>query len=263
MMWLKHRTKSLLGRGIVASGLHHLLLKDGGVIVAFHRVNDKLPSDALTVSSRKFEAFCRFFRNHFDVIELDDFVARLERKASIHGAVAITFDDGYLDNFEVAAPILQKAALPATFFVVTSFLETTTVPWWDRDLPHHPGWMTWDQVRTLASEGFDIGAHTRTHADLGAVDGPEADTEIQGSRKDLIERLGLAPSHFAYPYGQQANLSEANRERIRLAGFKSCVSCLDGVTDPRSDPFRLPRVSISPWFRSPEQFTFDMLARRG
>jgi peptidoglycan/xylan/chitin deacetylase (PgdA/CDA1 family) len=262
-MTLKERAKSMLGRGIVSTGLHRVFLRGGAVIVAFHRVNDMLRDDPLTVSPRSFESFCKFFRDNFDVIGLDDLVDRMGRGAPIHGAVAITFDDGYLDNFEVAAPILRKLALPATFFVATRFLGSATIPWWDRRLVRQPGWMTWDHVRTLSFEGFDIGAHTRTHADLGTIDGAEADGEIQGSRQDLLDALGRAPAHFAFPYGQRSNLSASNRQRIRGAGFKSCVSCFDGLTDPRMDPFHLPRVTMSPWLRSPEQFVFDMLARAG
>ena len=261
-MTLKERTKWVLGRGIVSTGLHRVFLRGGAVIVAFHRVNDML-RDPLTVSPGAFESFCRFFRSNFDVIGLGDLVGRLGRGASIHGALAITFDDGYLDNFEVAAPILRKLSLPATFFVATGFLGSTTVPWWDRGLSRQPGWMSWDHVRTLSGEGFEIGAHTRTHADLGSIEGDEAEAEIQGSRQDLLDRLGHAPAHFAFPYGQRLNLSESNRRRIQSAGFKSCVSCFDGLTDPRADPFHLPRVAVSSWLRSPEQFVLDMLARAG
>jgi len=252
----------MLGRGIVSSGLHRVFLRGSAVIVAFHRVNDAL-NDSLTTSSRSFEAFCRFFQANFDVICLDDLVQRLTAGESIQNAVAITFDDGYIDNFEVAAPILRKLALPATFFVATSFLGSTTIPWWDRELSERPSWMTWDNVRTLSKEGFDIGAHTRTHVDLGAVDGAEAVAEIVGSREDLREQLGKAPEHFAFPYGQPSNLSESNRQRVRDAGFKSCVSCFGALTEPRTDPFHLPRVAIAPWLRSPEQFVFDIVARAG
>ena len=168
---MRHRAKAWLGRGLIASRLHRFVLGTDGIIVTFHRVNDDLPPDELTRTSRDFERFCRFFRTYFDVVSLDYMVTRIVGGASIGGTLAITFDDGYRDNFEVAAPILRKLGLPATFFVVTRYLDTATVPWWDAKLPHQPGWMTWDQARMLAREGFDIGGHTRTHVDLGNVTG--------------------------------------------------------------------------------------------
>ena len=247
---------------MVSSGLHRFVLGDGGVIVAFHRVNDLLPEDGLTISSRKFDRFCRFFRNNFNVVTLDEFVTRLETGQSLAGSLAITFDDGYLDNFEVAAPILRAYSLPATFFVVTGFLGSTIVPEWDARLPRQPGWMTWDQVGQLSREGFDIGAHTRTHVDLGKVNGTTAAAEIVGAREDLLQALGRVSQHFAYPYGQRSHLLDGNRLLVQNAGFRSCMSCHGGLAPAGTDPFRLQRVPIGAWFRSPGQWAFEVLSRR-
>ena len=247
---------------MVSSGLHRLVLGNAGVIVAFHRVNDLLPEDGLTVSSHKFDKFCRFFRKYFDVVTLDDFVTRLESGDGLAGSLAITFDDGYLDNFEVAAPILGKYSLPATFFVVTGFLGSAIVPEWNARLPRQPGWMTWDQVGQLSREGFDIAAHTRTHVDLGKVNGTTAATEILGARDDLFRALGRVSQHFAYPYGQRSHLLEGNRRLIQDAGFRSCMSCHGGLAPAGTDPFRLQRVPISAWFRNPSQWAFEVLSGR-
>ena len=259
---MRRTAGALVGRGILFSRLHKFMLGDEGIIVAFHRVDDRLPEDGLTRSSRVFERFCRFFKANFDVIPLTDFVLRLERKESVAGKLVITFDDGYLDNYQVAAPILRKLDLPATFYVVTQYIESNVVPWWDAALAKNPGWMTWDEVRFLALEGFEIGAHTRTHLDLGTVDGAVADSEIAGSRQDLVDAIGKPPDHFAYPYGQRKNLLDLNRQRVIDAGFRSCVSCHGGLVPLRTDPFHLERIPISAWFRNPEQFAFEVLTRR-
>jgi len=258
---LTQRAAAWLGAGLTRSRLHRVF-GGRGVVVAFHRVSDDIPEDGLTRSSRDFEQFCTFFARNYDVVPLGEFVARLERRASVAHVLAITFDDGYLDNFEVAAPILRKLGLPATFFVTTQFLGSRAVPWWDKDLARQPGWMTWDHVRLLARDGFDIGAHTRTHVDLGAIDGDEAEAEIAGSRKDILDAVGRAPVHFAYPYGRADNLLPANRERVIAAGFRCCASCHGGTVRTTDDPFRLPRVPIAPWFRTPEQLAFDIAAAR-
>lgn len=253
--------KSWLGRGLVTSRLNRVVLGAGGIVVVFHRVNDLLPGDGLTRSSRDFERFCRFFRSYFDVISLGEHVSRLASERSLAGTLVITFDDGYLDNIEVAAPILRRFALPATFFVTTSFIESSIVPWWDAGLARHPGWMSWEQVRSLAAEGFDIGGHTRTHPDLGQIDGEQADLEIAGCRDDLRCELGAPPAHFAYPYGRVENMRESNRERVKRAGYHCCVSSFGGISRPPQDPFRLPRVSVDLWHRTPEQFAFEVLVR--
>lgn len=256
---MKNHLRSAVGRALVSSGLHRVVLRTKGVIVAFHRVTDALPEDGITRSSRDFVRFCEFFRQYFDVLSLSDFVGRVRSGESVGGTIAITFDDGYLDNFEIAAPILQRFGLPATFFVTTGMIGTTDVLPWDTELPRHPGWMTWDHVRGLVQQGFDIGAHTRTHVDLGRVNGVIAEQEIIGSRQDLLDQIGRAPAHFAFPFGRPDNLLEENRRRIIAAGFESCASCHGGTTGRGADPFRLYRFGISPWFRTPEQFMFEVL----
>jgi peptidoglycan/xylan/chitin deacetylase (PgdA/CDA1 family) len=225
-------------------------------------VNDVLPEDGITKSARDFERFCRFFKTNFDVIPLGSLVDLLERRGSIGGTLAITLDDGYLDNFEVAAPILRALSLPATFFLTTSFLGSDIVAPWDRQLPIQPGWMSWDHVRQLAREGFELGAHTRTHVDLGTLDTDEATLEIAGSKVDMMEQLGHAPDLFAYPFGSPNNMRDTNRERVRRAGFRCRASCYGGLARAGTNPHKLPRVPISPWYRTPEQFACEVLFRR-
>src|SRR5258706_16456757 len=121
---------------------------------------------------------CGSFGGHFQVIRLRDSVGSLERRERLNRHLAITFDDGYRNNFEHAAPVLEKLGLPATFFVVSHWIGSDVVPWWDREQNLRRAWMTWDQVRALRRRGFDIGAHTRTHADLGQIGGASAPDEI-------------------------------------------------------------------------------------
>ena len=150
----------MLGHAAGAAGLLRRDFRSKMIIVAFHRVRDDLPEDGLTVSSAKFEKFCEFFRSQFKVVPLAEQVAACGSDKNMGGTLSITFDDGYRDNFEVAAPILRKLGLPATFFVTTGFIGSQTVAPWDRNLPRQPGWMDWDQLRALVSEGFEIGCHT-------------------------------------------------------------------------------------------------------
>jgi peptidoglycan/xylan/chitin deacetylase (PgdA/CDA1 family) len=253
---MREPLKHALGHSIFASRLDTLLLRDTAVVVAFHRVKNTHTADGLTVSVPLFDRYCRFFRDHFNVVPLGDLVTRLERRQPLDRALAITFDDGYLDNFENAAPILQKYALPSTFFVVTRWIGGDVVPWWDQ--PECHPWMSWDQVRTLHRSGFAIGAHTRTHVDLGAVGGDDAESEIVGARVDLERELGADVDLFAYPYGARENISEANRALIKRAGFRCCCSCFGGSVTADTDPFGLARVPINSSFSSPHGFGFEV-----
>lgn len=255
------RAKSLAGGWLARLGLHRRLLGGRGIIVTFHRVSDAYKDD-FTCPVRDFESFCRFFRRHFKVVPLSEMVTRLEHGLDVTGTLAVTFDDGYVDNHELAAPILRTLGIPATFFVVSEFIGSNTVAWWDRQYQAPPGWMTWSQVRDLHTHGFEIGAHTRTHADLGAVTGAAAEREIRGSREEIENRLGAPVVHFAYPYGRAENLTESNRALVRSAGFRCCVACYGGTNPRGSDVFRLSRIPITPWYSTAEQFAFEVAARR-
>ena len=111
---MKKFVKIAAGRALAATGLLRRQMGEAGLIVAFHKVNDEY-DDALTCSVADFERYCQFFSSCFDTISLNEFVTRLEKGRSIAGALAITFDDGYRDNFVHAAPVLKALDLPATF----------------------------------------------------------------------------------------------------------------------------------------------------
>jgi peptidoglycan/xylan/chitin deacetylase (PgdA/CDA1 family) len=258
---MKHQIKTLIGHSLFAAGLDRWLLSNAAVVVCFHRVRPDA-SDSLTVTPAAFELYCRFFKDNLDIVPLRDLVAALEAGRSIPSGLSITFDDGYRDNFEYAAPILTKMALPATFFVITQWMGTDVVAWWDKDRPLSHPWMTWDHIRALHDVGFEIGAHTRHHADLGKIAEDEARNEIVGSREELERCVGARVESFAYPYGRQGNLSETNRAIVREAGFRCCCSAFGGVNTPGTDPFRLLRIAVTSKMSSPHGFGFDVALGR-
>jgi peptidoglycan/xylan/chitin deacetylase (PgdA/CDA1 family) len=259
---MKQVVKRLLGHGVFATRLDAMLLRNTAVVVAFHRVHDADSSDSLTVGAAAFERHCRFFKRHFQVVPLRELVHRLAHGHSIDRHLAITFDDGYRDNFDNARPVLEKLALPATFFVVTDWMGSRVVPEWDRERGVQHPWMTWDEVRALHQHGFEIGAHTRSHVDLGAVSPAEARAEVLGARLELEQQLGARVESCAYPFGGRQHVSEANREVVKSAGFRCCCSGFGGTNPAGTNPFFLRRVPITPWHVSPHQFGFEVALGR-
>jgi peptidoglycan/xylan/chitin deacetylase (PgdA/CDA1 family) len=260
---MKALIRSVAGRSLALSGMMRKRLESTGVIVAYHRVNDESAGDALTRSPADYEAFGRFYRDHFDVVPLSRFVARLAAGESVGGMLVITHDDGYLDNYEHAAPILSKLGLPATFFVSTRFIESDIVPWWDADEGKRFSWMSWEQVRELDRAGFEIGAHTQTHVDLGRVDADEARRELLDSKIDLERELTHPVELFAYPYGGAEHMCESNLALVRDTGFACSMSCHGGVVPDGTDVFRMARVPISMWYPTPSHLAFDLGTGRG
>lgn len=259
---MKAFAKSLVGRLIFLARLQRLTLSNVAPVVAFHRISKEPPCDSLTCSLADFRAYCQFFLSHFNVVPLGRIVQMLGHHEPFTNELAITFDDGYQDNYGLAAPVLQDLGLPATFFVTTDFIDSDVVPWWDLKQGKVFPWMTWEQVRALSAMGFEIGSHTSTHADLGVIPVEEALIELSKSRAELEQQLSRPISLFAYPYGRPSNMTEANRALVKDAGYASCCSCFGGMNKRGDDPYSLHRIPISSWFSSPYGLGFEVALHR-
>lgn len=122
--------------------------------------------------------------------------------------MAITFDDAFRSVLDLAYPILHELGLQATVFAPTAFASQRQRLRWPgiaewADTPSAPELecMTWDDLRFLAAEGWEIGSHTRTHPHLPQLDDAALREELEGSRADCIEHLGIPCDTLAYPYG--------------------------------------------------------------
>ncbi len=254
--------KSLLGFLTFRLGLHRAMLRKRAIVVLFHRVDDRCASDAISCSVEKFDRFCSFFRRYFVVVPLSQLVDKLRRGEDIGRHLAITFDDGYLDNHDIAAPRLKQQQLPACFFIATDFIGSNKVPWWDREAGIESEWMNWDQVRALAAQGFDVGAHTCNHVDLGVVAGPDARREIAESGARLSAELGERVGLFSYPYGRKHQITENNRQFIRDAGYDCCLSAYGGNVTKGASLYDLRRMPIAQWHLTTYQFGFEAIRGR-
>lgn len=257
----KKTLKSAAGRVAEATGYlgHHT--DSVMTIVAFHRIDDTLPEDGLTCSPQKFSEFCKFFRKNFHVVPLSDQIEACRRGTNMGGALSVTFDDGYEDNFRVAAPILKRQNIPATFFVSTGFIGSSVIAPWDEHLEEPPSWMNWLQLRQLVSQGFEVGSHTDRHLNLSTDDPSLIRAELETSKAKLERELGIRASLFAYPFGGPQDISETSRQLVRETGFDCCLSCFGGVNPINSDPYHLRRIPIAQWYRTPHQFAMESMLR--
>jgi peptidoglycan/xylan/chitin deacetylase (PgdA/CDA1 family) len=256
---IRKQLKSVMGRAASLTGAYERRFRSQMTIVTFHRINDRFADDPLTCGTAKFEAFCQFFRRHFRVLPLSEQVAGCRAGNDLGGTLSITFDDGYRDNIEVAAPILRRLQLPATFFVTTGFVGSQVTPPWDRQLPFKAGWMSWDDVRALHAEGFEIGSHTDSHLDMGAADPDTVRADLALSKEKLREALGASVTLFAYPFGGPEHISRRARDQVRAAGFACCAACHGGINSTTPDPFDLNRIAVDQWYTDPDVFGFELL----
>ena len=110
--------------------------KNGVYCFNFHRIGDannsKYDPNVFSCSAKDLEKHICFIKNNFEIINQSRFIEIINTNQEIDKKYAyITFDDGYLDNYQLAFPILKAMNVPATFFVATGLIESNVIPWWD------------------------------------------------------------------------------------------------------------------------------------
>jgi peptidoglycan/xylan/chitin deacetylase (PgdA/CDA1 family) len=232
----------------VGSSLAGAAGKQPIAVLFYHRVADEGPSP-WTISNRQFTRQIEWLLRNFDLISLSDAQRRIRERENRRPAVCITFDDGYSDNCRHALPLLISRGIPVTYFVSTQFIERGEPFPHDvkHGYPRAPN--TIEQLRSMAAAGVEIGAHTRTHADLGSITRTDQlRAEIGGSREDLQNWLDRPTRFFAFPYGQYGNLTPRAFQIAREVGFEGVCSAYGGYNVPGDDPFHLQRLHADPHF---------------
>jgi len=212
------------------------------IVLFYHRVADDTPND-WTISNALFTWQVEWLAEHFDLVSLAEAQRRVAAGSNTRPAVSLTFDDGYADNCHHALPLLIKRRIPCTYFVTTRHVIegrpfAHDVAAGQPLRPNSPA-----ELRALAAAGIEIGAHTRTHPDLGTITDPAVlEEEIAYGREELQQLVQQEVRYFAFPYGLHANLSEAAFHAARTAGFHAVCSAYGGYNLPGDDPFHLQRV---------------------
>jgi peptidoglycan/xylan/chitin deacetylase (PgdA/CDA1 family) len=148
--------------------------------------------------------------------------------------VTLTFDDQRVSQSIVRDALRSAGDLKATFFVISSYINDAP-----GDPPdYHPAKLSLDQLLELEQDGHEIGAHTRTHAELPSLSSDELSDEICGSLKELSS-MGLGDTQpivsFAYPFGDYDDTVEA---MVARCGFTSARSVRSGPDSlPPANPF--------------------------
>lgn len=214
-------------------------------ILFYHRVADIHPNP-WTIGRLQFARQIDWIASHYEVVTLAEAQDRIGSGTNHRPTVAITFDDGYAENCDFALPLLLERELPFTYFVTTgNVLDQTPFPHdWNRGQTLAPN--TPEQIIGLAASGVEVGAHTRTHADLGKVDNETLVQEIVGSKDDLERMIGRPVRYFAFPFGQHANMTADGFRIARDAGFVGVGSAYGGYNFPGGDAFHFQRFHADP-----------------
>lgn len=207
--------------------------KDASVpILNYHQINDTA-KNPLTVNVEQFDAQMKFLsENGYHTITPDEMLDAWENGTKLpEKPVIITFDDGYVDNFNNAFPILQKYNLKATIFLISDYLGV------------YPNYVTWDQAKTMQDSGLiNLESHTLNHATLTELQSTrEIQNELFGSKQAIEFKLNNHVKYVAYPCGAY------NDEIMRLteeAGYRGAFTVNYGWADPVESHYVMDRVPI-------------------
>jgi len=208
----------------------------------YHRVADHAEYDQLVVSPDRFAAHMAYLAREHRIVSLGEALTLLEDERSIFPCVAVTFDDGYLDNLTNALPILERYAIPATIFITTSFCDQTA------RLPRHKQekgrlHLTWEEVKALHAESnITIGSHTLSHPNLPRMSASDSYHEIGASKEYIENRLGAEIAFFSYPRG---DFSQREINYAQRSGYRGAVTVSPGANRKTTPHFSLRRTEIT------------------
>jgi peptidoglycan/xylan/chitin deacetylase (PgdA/CDA1 family) len=137
------RKREWLARGMLCCGITYLLnqlpARDSLLVLNYHRIgnseDEPFDSGLFSATASQFDEQIAYLKKHLSPVTLDEalsFVEGTTKEISPRCRVLITLDDGYLDNYEIAYPILRSHGMQGVFFLVTGMVGSRTLPWWDQ-----------------------------------------------------------------------------------------------------------------------------------
>lgn len=229
-------------------------------VILYHRVTDEA-RDNLSVGVEQFDRQMQLLRRYCEVLSLEQVLAAGTLQRSRRPRVAVTFDDGYLDNATLAAPVLRRHQVPCAFFVSTGLIGT------QRQFPHdvrrgYPAiaLMDWGHLREMRQQGFVIGSHTVEHIDCVAESAERVKSELSASRADLERELGPGSWVLGYPYGGRHQMNAERLQFVRDAGYVGCLAAYGGTNIGAVDRWNVQRRGVD-WTFSDACFLWTCLGR--
>ncbi|MBF0386531.1 MAG: polysaccharide deacetylase family protein [Candidatus Omnitrophica bacterium] len=207
-------------------------------VLMYHSISiaENQRDSANSVSPAAFERQMRFIKqNGYRVLTADEYAAITAAGGKFPAkSVVITFDDGVLDNFTQAYPVLRKYDLPALIFVPSAAVGGPAEQWaWPR--------LDRAQMLEMSAHGITIGSHTVTHAYLPDLPLDTARREIVDSKRELERQLGRNVDYLAFPTG---GFSDEMKLIARQAGYKAAFTTNRGRDRLNWDLYEIKRIRI-------------------
>lgn len=164
---------------------------EGIPVLMYHCINDE-SFNTMVVSKNKFNDQMKYLKdNNYKTLTMDELYNFIEKNISVpKKSVVITFDDGYVDNYLEAYPILKQYGLRATIFVITDYIDK------------EKAYLTSSQLKEMEkNKVMDIQSHTAYHDKLNKLNYDKQLKTLKLSKKTLEDILNKEVKYIAYPYG--------------------------------------------------------------
>ena len=201
------------------------------IILTYHRVNNDANDPEMTVTPANFKSQVEYLDQKFRIVPLDE-ILFAKPGGPVQDLVAITFDDGYADNFLYAFPILKERSAPAMIFLVADKVDRSEKM------------LTLDQIRLMQQNRISFGSHTCTHPVLAEVPLEVAEREIKLSREMLEAMLQQKVEFFAYPKGKAHQYGPAVKKLVEKHGYKAALTMENGTVTEATDLFEVKRLGV-------------------
>ncbi len=194
--------------------------REDGIIIPvlmYHNLTEDYPegTDGANISPKLFEEHMKgILERGYTPIFVSDYYNSVQRGQELpENPIIITFDDGYLSNYELVFPIIKELKIPITIFIVTSTVGES--PSGGKvSYPH----FTWAQAREMQESGFvDIQSHSHTHKDMTTLSQAKLQEDLRLSRYLIEKNLNKNCYVFSYPFGRY---NKQTSSLARLAGYR-------------------------------------------
>jgi peptidoglycan/xylan/chitin deacetylase (PgdA/CDA1 family) len=210
---------------------NNLINDNRGVpVLYYHSVRDSADNE-VTITPNMLKTELTYIKDEgyiaLTISELNSYI--LDNSPIPNKSIVITFDDGYMDNYCYAFPILKDLNMKATIFCITSDLDGSY-------------YLSKDAILEMSNYGIDIQSHTVTHPKLNELTYDKQLIELIESKKNLESITGKKVDSVAYPFG---NFNNDSIKAAKEAGYTLGFTTKRGLSDREDDPLKLDRIYIS------------------
>lgn len=228
-----------------ASSFSRILgFKQGFRILCYHGINLN-PTNHYAVNIIDFALQMEYLlHSDIEIVSIDELLKNEKESTPIsNGRIAISFDDGYLDFYQYAFPILNEYKIPATVFLPTGFLDQKITSDNRSCLPQSQ-FLTWDQVREMYQYGINFGSHSISHRSLSTMDKLQISRELSLSKQRMETEIGAEINGFAFPYGTYRDIPADAEKLLEDNGFSWAVTSISGINKSSTNRALLRRIVI-------------------